>query len=541
MSTFRRLSHSRRWLARHWILLGVGGLLVGVVLGVVAGRWLLRPGEIDVLDGRRIIGTDPPAPAAAEPIEIGDPEAPPPLAIPEATSLNRIFTTVAARVTPSVVFVRADVEGPVTSEGYQQGLPQREIQAGSGVIVSPQGYVLTNSHVVTDAGRIRVLLNDRREYDAELVGVDPTTDLAVLRLVRGDVGPGEEDDPLPVAALGDSDELQVGEWVVAVGNPFRLTSTVTAGIISAVGRQVNIIDDNFRVEDFIQTDAAINFGNSGGALVSLRGEVVGVVTAIATESGVNEGYGFAVPVNLARRVAADLIERGEVVRGYLGVEIRPVTASDARERAMQNVEGVLIVSVAGGGPAAQAGLRPGDVLLRVDGEPVNAPNQFQGRVALRRPGESVGLEVYRAGDVLRMEASLIGREDEAFGRWLAELGEQREAPAPPPRTTPPPVGPREVSADWGIRLRDLTASERRRYDVTGGAYVEAIQPGSAAEVDGLPVGTVVTRVEEQPVTSAAQARNVLAARARAGGPALLRVRRPDGLTAFYDLASPIVD
>jgi serine protease Do len=410
------------------------------------------------------------------------------------------------------------------------------------VIVSPQGYVITNGHVVNEAGRIRVLLNDRREYDAELVGVDPTTDLAVLRLIRGDTGPGEEDDPLPVAALGDSDELQVGEWVVAVGNPFRLTSTVTAGIVSAVGRQVNIIDDNFRVEDFIQTDAAINFGNSGGALVSLRGEVVGVVTAIATESGMNEGYGFAVPVNLARRVAADLIERGEVVRGYLGVEIRPVTAADARERAMSEVGGVLIVSVAGGGPAARAGLRPGDVLLRVDGEPVNAPNQFQGRVALRRPGELVDLEVYRGGDVLRMEAALIGREDAAFSRWLAELGEAREAPRPapaPPRT--PPALPRETATDWGIRLRDLTPAERRRYGVSGGAFVESVQTGGAAEVDGLPEGTVLTRVEDIVVSNAAQARTALARRARAGGPALLRVRRPDGLTAFYDLASPIVE
>jgi serine protease Do len=540
MNAPRRLSPSRRWLARHWILLGIGALVVGVVLGVLASRWLLRPAEVGGLTGRRVAGGEPPAPAAAAPIEIGDPDAPPPLALPEATSLNRLFTTVAARVTPSVVFIRSDVESTVPVDAYQQGAAPREVQAGSGVIVSPQGYVITNGHVVGGAARIRVLLNDRREYDAELVGIDATTDLAVLRLVRGDIGPGEEDDPLPVAALGDSDELEVGEWVVAVGNPFRLTSTVTAGIVSAIGRQVNIIDDNFRVEDFIQTDAAINFGNSGGALVSLRGEVVGVVTAIATESGVNEGYGFAVPSNLARRVAADLIERGEVVRGYLGVEIRPVTAADARERAMGEVEGVLIVSVAGGGPAARAGLRPGDVLLRVDGEPVNAPNQFQGRVALRRPGEQVALEVYRGGDVLRTEAALIGRDDAAFSRWLAELGEAREAPAPSPAPAPAP-GPREVSQDWGIRLRDLTAAERRRYDVSGGAYVEAVQSGSAAEVDGLPTGTVLTRVEDTVVATAAQARAALAARARSGGPALLRVRRPDGLTAFYDLASPVVE
>ncbi|HLA63798.1 MAG TPA: trypsin-like peptidase domain-containing protein [Rhodothermales bacterium] len=538
-SSSRRLTRSRSWLRRHWVLLGIFALTAGVALGVLATQ-LFRD-EVGIVDmGRRDDpGAPTPAPATAEPIDLGDPDPPEPLAIPEAISLNGVFTRVAARVTPSVVFIRAELDSTVPDDGFHQGGGSvRETQVGSGIIVSEQGYVLTNRHVVDGAVRIGVLLNDRREYDAELVGSDPTTDLAVIRLV--DNAEAGDETPLPVAALGDSDELEVGEWVVAVGNPFRLTSTVTTGIVSALGRQVNLIDDSFRIEDFIQTDAAINFGNSGGALVNLRGEVIGVVTGIATESGMNEGYGFAVPVNLARRVAADLIERGEVQRGYLGVEIRPVTAADARERGMPQIEGVLIVSVAEGGPASRAGLRPGDVLLRVDDEPVNAPNQFQGRVALRRPGEPVALDVFRNGQEARLRASLIGSGDATFRRWIAELGDPAEDPQPPaPGPSAPP--PAEATTDWGIRLRDLTRQERRIFEVSSGAFVESVQSQSAAEVDGLPAGTVILAVESQPVRTAEEARVLLDERARVGGPALLRVRRPDGRIAFYDLASPVVE
>ncbi len=528
------------------VLLGLAFLAAGVLLGVVVAE--LRHVNVPRSEVEASSAQTVPSPAAAQEVQIGNPNPPPPPSVPGLISLNTLFKEVSANVTPSVVFIRVETDVPGEStlpddrfhENPGPFLPRRRTSAGSGVILSPDGYVVTNSHVVEGAARIRVLLNDKREFDAELIGADPTTDLAIVRLLEANQ---EEDDPLPVASLGDSDALEVGEWVLAVGNPFRLTSTVTAGIVSALRRQVDIIEDPFRIEDFIQTDAAINPGNSGGALVNMRGEVVGIATAIATESGAYEGYGFAVPVNLVERVATDLIEHGEVQRGYLAVEIRPVTAADAQELGMSRIEGVIIASVAGSGPAARAGIQARDVLLSVDGRAVNEPNQFQSRVALRRPGEPVSLEVWRAGELQTLEAELIGRDDTAFEGWLADLGERN----PPqvleeiPDDAAPPDAPRYEAEDWGVRFRDLTPSERRSFGVSGGAFVENIASGSAAEVDGLPSGTVVTRVEDRPVSTAEEALAVLGVLAQRGVPALLRVRRQDGVTAFYDLASPYVD
>ncbi|HLT47346.1 MAG TPA: trypsin-like peptidase domain-containing protein [Rubricoccaceae bacterium] len=529
------------------LLFGLALLVAGALLGVLAAEvWHAgdeRPASAAQAGGER--ERPAPAPATAEPIRIGNPDPEPAPELPEATTLNRVFTGVAARVTPAVVFISVQTDAPaeLPADGFHDDLPyypRNRTSAGSGVIVSPEGYIVTNAHVVQDAARIRVLLADKREFDAELVGADATTDLAVIRLLEVNVGADEDEDPLPVATLGDSDAVEVGEWVLAVGSPFRLTGTVTQGIVSALGRQVDIIEDSFRIEDFIQTDAAINPGNSGGALANLRGEVVGIATAIATESGSYEGYGFAVPINLARRVATDLIAYGEVERGYLGVVIRPVTAADAQELGMRRIEGVLIESVARGTSADRAGLRERDVILTVEGEPVDSPNQFQSRIALYHPGDDVAFEIWRGGERFRLSATLIGRDDPVFAQWLNDLGDQRQ-PAEPPPPEPPADAPLFEAEDWGIRFRDLTPAERRAFGVSGGALVEAVVSGSAADVDGLPAGAVVTRIEERPVGSAEQARAAMAALAEVGAPALLRVRRQNGLTAFYDLQSPYVD
>ncbi|HYE95949.1 MAG TPA: trypsin-like peptidase domain-containing protein [Rubricoccaceae bacterium] len=523
------------------LLIGAAALVVGVLGGLAVSEWVLRDEAPPGTPGAPEAGPTP-APAETEPIRIGEPDPEPPPEVPELRTLNDLFTTVAERAAASVVYLRVEGPGTVPDDGFHDDVgpvPQRS-QTGSGVIITSVGHVVTNAHVVQGGSRIQVLLQDKREFEAELVGTDPTTDLAVVRLLE--VRVGDEDDPLPVATLGDSDRLRVGEWVMAIGSPFRLTGTVTQGIVSALGRQVDIIEDNFRIEDFIQTDAAINPGNSGGALVNLRGEVVGIATAIATEGGGYEGYGFAVPINLAARVAQDLIERGEVERGYLGVEIRPVTAADARELGMRRIEGILVEGIARGGAAERSGLRTRDVLLAVDGSPVNAPNQFQSRLALHRPGESVRVDIWRDGQRQALSVRLIGRDDPVFRQWLAELGDRR-APEPAPEAPEdvPPDVPRFEAEDWGVRFRDLTSAERRTFGVSAGAFVERVESGSAAEVDGLPVGTVVTRVEQQEVTSAEEARAALAALARRGDPALLRVRRADGLTAFYELVSPFVD
>ena len=513
------------------IFIGVGVLVAGVLLGAFVVL-SLRPEAPPSADTFEVPERRP----VAEPVAIGDPDPPEPLAVPELTSLNRLFKGVAERVTPTVVFI--EVETPSEQRSARE---QREFEewhsfrqprrfrrsAGSGVIVSPRGYVVTNAHVVAGATRIRVLLNDKREYDAEVVGEDPTTDLAVIRMLDAA--------DLPVAALGDSDEVEVGEWVLAVGNPFRLTSTVTAGIVSALGRQVDIIEDDFSIEDFIQTDAAINPGNSGGALVNLRGEVVGVATAIATESGSYEGYGFAVPINLVTRVVSDLITHGAVERGYLGVEIRAVTAADADRLALDRIAGVLVSSVADNGAAQRAGLRAGDVLLAIDGREIDAPNQFQSAIALRRPADPVTLTVWRRGERRDLDARLIGRDDAALREWVAEVGERGAPPEPEPALPfPDDRSVLEVEA-WGLALRDLADEERDDFGLDAGAFVAFVRPGGAAAADGLPMGTVVTEVEGQPVATAEEAAAVLERIASQGETALVQVRRLDGVTAFYDL------
>ena len=514
--TFRRL------------LLGLAALAVGVLVGLPLIR-LVQPSTGPAPGGAES-GREAAPTAVVETVELGA-DGPPPAAaieVPDLVDLSQQTQAVAEAVKPPVVYV----EVTVPAAG---GFGRSSTEAGSGVILSPAGYVLTNAHVVARAGDVAVYFpSDKREYRAEVVGSDATTDVAVLRLLEVGVG---ADPPLPVASLGDSDALHVGEYVLAVGSPFRLTNTVTSGIVSALGRGgLYAIESEFAIEDFIQTDAAINLGNSGGALVNLRGEVVGVVTAIASESGYYEGYGFAIPINLARRVAEDLIQYGEVRRGYLGVEVLPMLAADARERGMSTVEGVLVRDVIRGGPAARAGLRAGDVLLEVGGRDVDEPNQFQSRLAMSRPREAVPLAVWRDGERREFRAVLADPADEALETWFAN---RTPAAALPPEAAPPETLQRTEAPSWGVQFRDLTRAERRQFE--SGAYVESVVPGSAAELDGLPRGTVVVAVEDRPVATAEEARAALARQARRDEPALLRVRRPDGRTAFYDLASPFVE
>jgi serine protease Do len=525
---------------RRSLFIGIGVLLAGVLLGAVLVFGLLSTQGPAAATEQAAETTSPDradGTSRSPAVQIGNPDPPPPLAMPELNSLNQLFRGVASRVTPTVVFIEVESPSDVRrefEEAHPFG-PQRRFRrsAGSGVIISAEGYIVTNAHVISSANRISVLLNDKREFDADVIGVDPTTDLAVIRLLDAD--------NLPVATIGDSDRLEVGEWVLAVGNPFRLTSTVTAGIVSALGRQVDIIDDSYRIEDFIQTDAAINPGNSGGALVNLQGEVVGIATAIATESGSYEGYGFAVPSKLVVRVATDLIEFGDVRRGYLGVQIRAVVASDARQHNLDRVQGVVVDQVVEEGAAALAGLRTGDILLAVDGVPVDAPNQFQSAIALRRPGDTVRLDVWRRGSVREIDAQLIGRDDEAFRAWAAQPSARTPLPSRPDRAPRDP-GQRDQRLfepdPWGVGFRDLTSEDRQRFGVDGGAFVVYVRPGGPAAADGLPARTVVVEIEGEPVLSASQAQSMLEAVARAGETALLRVRRPDGLTAFYDLESP---
>ncbi len=322
--------------------------------------------------------------------------------IPDVKNLEDAYITVANTVRTTVVSIQATTKqktsqrpkefdqffhffGPDFEFKTPEEMPSTGF--GSGVIVTADGYILTNNHVVenADEGSVKVRLIDTREFDAKIVGTDPLTDVAVIKIDAKD---------LPVAALGNSDELKIGQMVMAIGNPFNLNFTVTHGIISALGRDgLGLKKDNYGIENFIQTDAVINPGNSGGALVNLRGEVIGINTAIATRTGVYEGYGFAIPMNLAKSVAEDLIQNGKVRRGYIGVQISNVDATMAKANGLEKARGVLVQSLTDGGAAADAGIKEGDIILSINGKDVNTANELQTYVASKHQGDVVTLSI----------------------------------------------------------------------------------------------------------------------------------------------------
>jgi len=282
--------------------------------------------------------------------------------------------------------------------GYQQ--PQPVQGAGSGVIISTDGYIVTNNHVIDRAERINVTLNDKRTFPAKLVGTDPGTDIAVLKIEAQD---------LPYIPMGNSEELRLGEWVLAVGNPLNLTSTVTAGIVSAKARNINILSENFKIESFIQTDAAVNPGNSGGALVNTRGELVGINTAIASQTGGYMGYSFAVPSTIVSKVATDIIEFGVVQRAVLGVALQELTSEMAQQLGLKEVKGVLVQAVFEGSAAESAKLRQGDVILTVNDVEVNTVAQLQEQLGKFRPNDQVSLTVNRGNKVSYFNVILRNR------------------------------------------------------------------------------------------------------------------------------------
>ncbi len=333
-------------------------------------------------------------------------------AIAQLQSLNKAFTSIAKKVTPSVVTISTKQEVEQTARRRffnpffrdprfreREGEPEERQGLGSGIVITGDGYILTNHHVAGEANEITVTLSDNREFEAELVGSDTDTDVAVIKI---------NTNGLKAATIGNSDRLEIGEWVLAIGAPlgFRLRSTVTAGIVSAIGRNLDIIRDSYGVEDFIQTDAAINPGNSGGALVNLKGEVIGVNTAIATDTGRFVGYGFAIPITLAQKVMDDIITHGRVRRGYLGVSMEPVTAAAADAFGLDRPQGVLINQVFAETAAEAAGLQAGDIVLKIDGQEVNQPNQFSSLIARKHPDDNVSMEVRRKNKTLTLSARL---------------------------------------------------------------------------------------------------------------------------------------
>lgn len=301
---------------------------------------------------------------------------------PFSSAYTNDFSLIVNRVVPAVVNITG-----LSATNYK-------ISSGSGVIVSSDGYIVTNHHVIEDATTLRITLHNKRKFDAEVIGMDTQTDLALIKI---------KSQNLNTLPLGNSDHLDVGAWVLAIGHPFNLTSTVTAGIVSAKARNINILGDEYSIESFIQTDAVVNPGNSGGALINAEGELVGINTAILTESGVSEGYSFAIPSNLVRKVITDLRAFGQVQRAILGVNIFDVTDEIAFELGLAQVEGVFIQNVTPGGTASDAGLKKGDVILKVNDVPTPTVPELQEQVALYRPGDTISLVFMRNGKIRRQE------------------------------------------------------------------------------------------------------------------------------------------
>ncbi len=354
-------------------------------------------------------------------------------------------------------------EGPST--------PELRMGSGSGVIISSDGYIVTNNHVIADADDIEVTLHDNRTYKATVVGTDPTTDLALIQIKEKGLKP---------LAFGNSDEVRVGEWVMAVGNPFNLTSTVTAGIVSAKARNINILREQFAVESFIQTDAAINPGNSGGALVNLQGALIGINTAIASPTGTYSGYGFAVPSNIVSKVVEDLMKYGVVQRGVLGVMIRSVDGTLAKEKDLGITYGAYVDSLLENSAAGAAGIQPGDVIIEVDGNKIENSPRLQEIIARHRPGDKVNVKVLRKGKEKTFTVTLSNRKGKA------ELVSKEKA---------------DVLTVLGGEFETIDEATARKLDIAGGVKVRELHAGKLRKYTNMRPGFIITKVDGKPVKS----------------------------------------
>ncbi|MBX2874855.1 MAG: Do family serine endopeptidase [Saprospiraceae bacterium] len=377
------------------------------------------------------------------------------------------FTAAAEAVTPAVVNIRTIQGGNFDLWGSNNSLSS---SSGSGVIISPDGYIVTNNHVIEEGDDIEVTLNDKREFEAKVIGTDPSTDMALIKIKGNN---------LPYLIFGNSDSLRVGEWVLAVGSPFDLESTVTAGIVSAKARNIDILEGQDRIESFIQTDAAVNPGNSGGALVNTNGELIGINTAIITRSGRYEGYSFAVPANLVRKVIKDLRDYGVVQRGIMGVYIDEITNRTAKELGLPSVEGVLITRISPGGSAEDAGIEKNDVIISINGVKTRTLPEMQELLGRYRPGNLLQVEYLRKGKPYKVEIIL---KDKTNG--VASISSTEEA----------------ILRTLGFELRNLTKEEKKRMQVDG-VKVISIYRGSKIERTNMDPGFIITNLDNRRIGS----------------------------------------
>jgi len=432
--------------------------------------------------------------------------------------MGKAFTAIAEKSSPAVVGVRAvkttrgssrdsmEQYGPLDEDlfeyffrrrmprQYQQEQPKQVVQ-GSGFVVSDDGYILTNNHLVGETEEVRVQLDDRRSVKAQVIGADPETDVAVIKIDATD---------LTHVELGDSDALEVGQWVIAIGNPFGLSHTVTAGIVSAKGRsRIGVAD----FEDFIQTDAAINFGNSGGPLLNLDGKAVGINTAIIGSGG-NIGIGLAIPINMAKTIYTQLRENGKVVRGYLGVGINDVGVGVGEFYGAADDKGAMVTQVVEGSPAEKAGIKVDDIVVELQGEPVAGATELMNKVAMQKPGTEVDLTILRDGKRKKIVVTLDTRPDSA------SLGSSGES---------------EAGEQLGLYVQPLTRelAERLGYEDLSGVVVVEVEAGSPADDQEIQPGDLITEVNRQSIRNLKQWNNAVA-KAAQKGKALLRIRNEDG-------------
>ena len=430
------------------------------------------------------------------------------------------FADLAARVSPAVVNIKvssiAKTDFPdqlgenFPFPGFRVPIPEQPHQyrrqgSGSGFIIRKDGLILTNNHVVENAQEITVTLNDKQQYKAKILGRDPKTDLAVIKI--------DGKASLPAATLGNSDALRVGDWVMAIGNPFGLTNTVTTGVVSAKGRMIGAGP----YDDFIQTDASINPGNSGGPLFNMAGEVIGINTAIFSQSGGNIGIGFAIPANLVKNLVPELETKGTVTRGWLGVSVQPMTPDLARSFGVDKEQGALVGDVVAQSPADKAGIKRGDVIVGYDGKKIEESSSLPSLVASTPVGKTVPVEIMRDGKMTTVSVA------------ISKLNDQAAA-----------VNLKQEKAEWGLAMQNMPPEERTRMGLPGneGVLVTAVMPESPAANANVQAGDIILQINQVPVSTVQGVRNEVA-KAKGDKPLLLLLRRADGSTSFAALSRNI--
>jgi serine protease Do len=453
-------------------VLGIFGIaLIGAIAGAGIIKWLDKP-DVNVSQ------------IESTPVQFAN--------FPEHIVQHPNFVVASSMATPAVVHIKTKSNPKAQNEMNEEqdlrlffgrpdlffGNPGPQMGSGSGVIISNDGYIITNNHVIKGADEIEVVLNDKRSFSAVIIGTDPSTDIALIKISASE---------LPTINYGNSDDVQVGEWVLAVGNPFNLTSTVTAGIVSAKGRNANILGGGSSIEAFIQTDAAVNPGNSGGALVNVKGELIGINTAIATNTGAFSGYSFAVPVNIAKKVAEDIKNFGTVQRAFLGLQIRDVDAALVNEEELKVNNGVFVSDFLPNSAAESAGIKKGDVIIQIDQNKVKATPELMEIIGRKRPGDKITVTVNRKGQLNDFTVTLRNAE----GKTSIVKKESTD-----------------LAQVLGGEFENVSKKELDALKIEGGVKVKRLTAGKLKET-GIREGFIITKIDRSLVNSTKELLKIL--------------------------------